>query len=363
MLSNGIARTMPESRTKETAEDDPARINELTGALSQTASQKISEIKQVTAQTRILALNATIEAARAGEAGKGFAVVAGEVKGVSDRISHLADELERDLAGQIKALDGLGRRMVETVKGGRLVDLAFNAIEIIDRNLYERTADVRWWATDSAIVDALETPSAETAAHTARRLGVILSAYTVYLDLWVCDLDGRVIASGRPDRFPRAKTASVAHEGWFNEARMHRSGDDYAMGGIARVDALDNQPSAIYAAAIRAGGELHGKVLGVLAIHFDWRAQGDTVVRGVRLQEGEKERSRVLLVDSSQRVLASSDGRGVLTETLSLPLNTRPSGFEFSSDGSINAWARTPGYETYPGQGWYGVIQQPKLRS
>jgi hypothetical protein len=27
-----------------------------------------------------------------------------------------------------------------------------NAIEIIDRNLYERTCDVRWWATDSAVV-------------------------------------------------------------------------------------------------------------------------------------------------------------------------------------------------------------------
>lgn len=362
MLSIANSSSPVLAKPKDDDEDDPARINELTAALSHTASQKISEIKQVTAQTRILALNATIEAARAGEAGKGFAVVAGEVKGVSDRISHLADELERDLAGQIKALDGLGRRMVETVKGGRLVDLAYNAIEIIDRNLYERTADVRWWATDSAIVQALESPSPEAAAYASRRLGVILSAYTVYLDLWICDLDGRVIASGRPERFPRAGTASVAQDCWFNDARMHRSGDDYAMGGIVRVDALDSQSSAIYAASIRAGGEARGKVLGVLAIHFDWQAQGDTVVRGVRLLDGEQERSRVLLVDSRQRVLASSDGRGVLTETLSLPLAARPSGFEFSSDGSISAWARTPGYETYPGQGWFGVIQQLPAR-
>jgi len=362
MSARAEARMVSEVKTKDESEDDPARINELTAALSRTASQKISEIKQVTAQTRILALNATIEAARAGEAGKGFAVVAGEVKGVSDRISHLADELERDLAGQINALDGLGRRMVETVKGGRLVDLAYNAIEIIDRNLYERTADVRWWATDSAIVQALESPTPEAAAYASRRLSVILAAYTVYLDLWVCDLDGRVIASGRPDRFPGAKTASVTQEGWFKEARMHRSGDDYAMGGIARVDALDNQPSAIYAAAIRADGEARGKVLGVLVIHFDWETQGDTVVRGIRLLDAEKDRSRVVLVDSGQRVLASSDGRGVLSETLSLSLASRTSGFAFSSDGMISAWARTPGYETYPGQGWYGVIQQSPVR-
>ena len=30
---------------------------------------------------------------------------------------------------------------------------------------------------------------------------VILGAYTVYLDLWLCDLDGKVIANGRADRF------------------------------------------------------------------------------------------------------------------------------------------------------------------
>ena len=37
-------------------------------------------------------------------------------------------------------------------RGERMVDLALNAVELIDRNLYERTCDVRWWATDSAVV-------------------------------------------------------------------------------------------------------------------------------------------------------------------------------------------------------------------
>jgi hypothetical protein len=50
---------------------------------------------------------------------------------------------------------------------GRTKILALNAAELIDSNLYERTHDVRWWATDSA----------------------------VYLDLWICDAKGRVIAS------------------------------------------------------------------------------------------------------------------------------------------------------------------------
>jgi len=358
MVSAIITRLQTNDAKQAKTEDYPLRIREMTTSLAQTVSQKISQIKQVTGRTRILALNATIEAARAGEAGRGFAIVAGEVKGVSDSISTLADELERDLSRQIKTLDSLGRKLVETTKGDRLVDLAHSVIEIIDRNLYERTADVRWWATDSAIVEALEHPSDAAASYACHRLGVVLSSYTVYLDLWVCDLQGRVIASGRPERYPRSRAGSVLQESWFNEARNHASGEQYATGGIARIEALENLPSAIYAASIREGGRVDGKVLGVLVIHFDWQSQGDTVVRGARLLEGEKENSRVLLIDSKQRVLAASDGHGVLTESLSLPLHTNPSGFETTADGSIRAWSRTPGYETYPGQNWYGVILQ-----
>lgn len=37
-----------------------------------------------------------------------------------------------------------------------MTDLALNVVDLIDRNLYERSCDVRWWATDSAVVQALE---------------------------------------------------------------------------------------------------------------------------------------------------------------------------------------------------------------
>ncbi|MFK5283867.1 hypothetical protein ACI3PL_30250, partial [Lacticaseibacillus paracasei] len=67
------------------------------------------------------------------------------------------------------------------------------------RNLYERTCDVRWWATDSAIVNALHELDGPTAAYASQRLRVILNAYTVYHDLVICDREGKVIANGRPD--------------------------------------------------------------------------------------------------------------------------------------------------------------------
>ncbi|MFX8039875.1 hypothetical protein ABTK61_19190, partial [Acinetobacter baumannii] len=77
-------------------------------------------------------------------------------------------------------------RMSQRSRGERMMDLSLNAIELIDRNLYERTCDVRWWATDSAVVDCAAAPEPAAVTYASERLGVILGAYTVYLDLWLC---------------------------------------------------------------------------------------------------------------------------------------------------------------------------------
>ena len=344
-----------------TGEVEPERIIHLTGLVGRAVRDKVGRVKSITSQTKILALNAAIEAARAGEAGKGFAVVAGEVKGVSSQIEEVTAELEGEVTQAVRELEQLGAGILEQLRGQRLVDLALNAVELITRNLYERTADVRWWATDSAIVGAASNPAdLALGAHAAQRLAVILRAYTVYLDLWLCGADGRVIAHGRPERFPGVVGSSVANERWFRAALETASGDDYAVADIAPEARLGNAPVATFATAVRAGGELHGRPIGVLGIHFDWAPQAETIIRGVRLSPGEAARSRVMLVDRDLRVIAASDGRGVLTERLDLRTDGRAFGMLHARDGAAVAFHRTPGYEGYDGQGWYGVIvQQP----
>jgi hypothetical protein len=243
--------------------------------------------------------------------------------------------------------------MSQRSRGERMVDLSLNAIELIDRNLYERTCDVRWWATDSALVGCAASPDAAAVSHASQRLGVILGAYTVYLDLWLCDLDGNVIANGRADRF-RAVGQNVAHTKWFREAKTLRSGDDYVAGDVENQPLLGNAQVATYCASVRAGGQANGAPIGVLAIHFDWEAQARAIVQGVRV--GDSDKARVLLVDSNLRVIAASDGQGILSERISLSLNGQRSGFYQDGSGTLVAFHATPGYETYRGLGWYGVI-------
>jgi hypothetical protein len=243
--------------------------------------------------------------------------------------------------------------MSQRSRGERMVDLSLNAIELIDRNLYERTCDVRWWATDSALVDCAASPDAAAVSHASQRLGVILGAYTVYLDLWLCDLEGNVIANGRADRF-HAVGQNVAHTKWFREAKTLRSGDDYVAGDVENQPLLGNAQVATYCASVRAGGQANGAPIGVLAIHFDWEAQARAIVQGVRV--GDNDKARVLLVDSSLRVIAASDGQGILTERIPLALDGQRSGFHQDRTGALIAFHATPGYETYRGLGWYGVI-------
>lgn len=323
--------------------------------MSEITTAKVNDIQAVTRATNILALNALIESSRAGEAGKGFAVVAQEVKSVSARVTEIANELKTRFANEVEAL----QKTANLVRGSRLAELAGYAIELMDRNLYERSCDVRWWATDSAVVDACadESDSHQARAHASHRLGVILDAYTVYLDLWIADRQGRVIANGRPSRY-NPVDSDVSREPWFRDALATRSGGDYAVADISRSEKLGHQAVASYATAIREGGAADGPVIGVLGIFFDWQAQADAIVKSIRFTDEERARTRVLLIDSRHRVIAASDGHGVLTETFPLHTDGKTMGSYVQQDGQMVGFCKTPGYETYEGLGWYGVIVQ-----
>ena len=358
------AQMMPVAKsqapTKE-ASGLPEKIYALASSIGQNMSISLKNIAGINSQSRLLSLNARIEAARAGEAGRSFSIVATEMVDLSARTRDVAEDLSTKMRADIDELTVISQRLASDVRGTRFADLALNNLDLIDRNLYERSCDVRWWATDPSVVDLAADPTPERRAFASKRLGVILNAYTVYFDLVVCSLDGEVLANGRPDLY-HSVGMHVDRNEWFKRAKNTHSGDEFGFETVHASPLVNGEYILAYSASIREGGDANGKIVGVLGILFRWMSLAQTIVDSTPLSPEEKRHSRVCILEKDGTVLA--DTKGIpLREKLDLAQNheiwSSHKGFHEVAAGfnskMLVAHAIAPGFETYT-TGWHSVI-------
>jgi hypothetical protein len=328
-------------------------IKDIIGNIETRIEDYVFVNERITSQVNILALNATIEAARAGAAGRGFAVVATEVKTLATQAANASKEV-----GAIRSeTSELQRRFAEK-EANRLSEMSQTLVQFIVRNLYERTADVRWWATDDALFRCLASLDRASIDHAVERLGLINRFYSVYLNLVLVGIDGKIIACSQPAQFPRVTGADISKVPWFKKAMATTSGDQYVVDNIFHDSLHDEKLVAVYAATVRTEGKKDGKIVGVLGVLFNWEDQAKTIVRTEpALSENEWKRSRVILLDQNMRIIAASDNNGILLPFM-LEHNGQQKGHYFNANHELIAFAKTLGYQEYDGLGWYAVIVQ-----
>ena len=325
--------------------------------LSNALKTAIGEIRDVNENAKLLSLNARIEAARAGASGAAFGVVAQEMQSLSEKTAEVADEMANQTTRTIsELLEFIGGN----VRGTRMADLALTNIDLVDRNLYERTCDVRWWATDAAIVQALATRSSADFGYASDRMGVILNAYTVYHDLVLCDLNGVIVANGRPDRY-HLKGRAESKSSWFTNALRLSSGEQFYCQPPHDSDLIPGEKVAIYSTAVRENGNVNGKPLGVLGVVFNWQSLADAILNSSVFDDTTWR----MFVDDSGNVLAASSN---VPKNFRFPVQRYEGVFKMSVgfvadqfDGKdvCIAHALSPGFETYS-TGWHSVLIQPK---
>lgn len=207
-------------------DDHIQSVSGLSDSLLKQLRQSLQKIDEINRITRIISMNARIEAVRIGTAGRSFGVIAEEMDTLARRVSDTAQDIDRMAVRTSHDLRERLDQLQTDVRRTRLTDLALANIDLIDRNLYERSCDVRWWATDAAVVAAAQDPQPAALAHASQRLGQILDSYTVYFDLVLADLQGNIIANGRPRQY-RSTGQSAAQQAWFQSAMATHSGEQF----------------------------------------------------------------------------------------------------------------------------------------
>ena len=339
-----------------------SRIAELAVSLEERLDVAIAGINNLNSETKFIAINAKMEATRAGgQSGKAFSVVAQAIQNVSYQTADVARRLSRETHETVQELRQINQILATTVLGERLSDLALNHIDLVDRNLYERTCDVRWWATDTSVVQACSEPSSTNLEFATRRLGQILDSYTVYFDIIICDLEGRVLANGRPRQFNSVGSCH-ADKTWFRTAVACTRGDQFGFRSVSSSNLVNNQRVLIYSCGVREGGVINGRLIGVIAIIFRWDALAQVVVENCPLYVAESERTRVCIVDQQGMILADTDRLFGLE--LNIPnrqeiFRGKKNHAPYQSDGKefMVGHAFSPGFETYS-TGWHSLVIQ-----
>ncbi len=338
------------------------RVAELAEILAARVESAIGEIERLNGQTQMIAINARIEASRAGMAGKAFSVVAEQMNDLSGKIGVVSKKMRHESRDSIDELGNLIKTQATNVRGTRLSDIALTNIDLIDRSLYERSCDVRWWAIDGSIVNALTSQAPEAREMASRRLGIILNSYTVYFDLVLCDLDGNIIANGRQDLY-RSVGMNAKNNLWFESAMKTSSGKEFGFQTVSKCPLVNNEHTLVFSCTIRKDGDQNGSIIGVLGAIFRWEDLAQKIVKGIPISDEERNRTRVCIVDNSGLLLADSQDH-VLGERVEFlaknDLFSQIKGFtitQYKGDDCCIAHAFSQGYETYSSK-WHSLIIQ-----
>lgn len=199
----------------------------------------------------------------------------------------------------------------ETVVSAILQDssfLASLAIDIMDRNLYERANDCRWWALTSAFRAHLADGQIDD--QVTWRLSEILwsinELYTVYTNLILFDAEGRIVAVSNQKE--SHLVGKLLTEEWVGRVLALDDSQSYAVSNFDATPFYAGRYTYIYGAAVRAPGR--NTVVGGVGIVFDSEVQFAAMLRDAlpRTENGEAIAGAfAVFVDHDSRVIACSD--------------------------------------------------------
>ncbi|WP_349431152.1 cache domain-containing protein [Methylomarinum sp. Ch1-1] len=222
------------------------------------------------------------------------------------------------------------------------------AVDILIRNLFERTADVGFLATDDDIRSFLSATGDIDESFIALRLQEYVKKYSVYDEIIILDTHGNVRAHlDHANPIKHSKDALI---------RETLNSDTEYVETFRYSDLQSNKPhSLIYSSKITATNDAASEVLGVLCLCFRF----DDEMTGIFDNLMRPDDIGVLMIlDKRGKVIASSDNNKIPPAAT---LNTHDplSIVTFKGQKYITSTCRTNGYQGFFGLGWRGQMMTP----
>ncbi|MFY4807927.1 chemotaxis protein CheW [Aliarcobacter butzleri] len=234
---------------------------------------------------------------------------------VQSKLNSTNREFSRALLNEIgitgnkanSSLDNLNQTIISSI----LKDCEFLsslAIDIMDRNLYERANDCRWWALNSYFKEALDDYStiSEKKEEISSILKYINDLYTVYSNLIIFDKNGKIIAvSNEKEQYLIGK---ILTQDWIEKTLTLKDTSKYCVSKFEKTNLYENESTYIYCSAIRSFKD-DNDVVGGIAIVFDSSAQFYTMLDEILPKDiyGNKQKGvYAFFTDKNKQIIATT---------------------------------------------------------
>ena len=231
----------------------------------------------------------------------------------------------------------IGASMANLTKTMVLGDSLFLAdliLDIMDRNLYERANDCRWWALTPDFRNILENDqvNAFDGEHIAKILTYINGLYTVYTNLFIYDKNGIVIAvSNKNEKHLVGRKLS---DKWVKNTLNITDSSNYCVSDFEKSNLYNAKHTYIYNAPILSLKE-EQKVLGGIGIVFDSEMEFEAMINEslTKQEDGRVKDGLFSVLTTKERIIIASNNEQYNTGEL---FNLDKKFFELKSGDSLS---------------------------
>lgn len=219
-------------------------------------------------------------------------------------------------------------------------------IDIIIRNLFERTADVGFLATDDDLIEFLATPqsSEEQKEFIHHRIQEYVAKYSVYDDVLLLSPQGEVKAKLNPQNPATRSQDPLIHQALTTSEPYIEI--------FRHSDLFPNKPqSLIYAKRIEQQQGNQNKIVGVLCLSFEFNEEMASIFPV--LSDQQENYKIALLNDQGQAIATNSPQFKFGQKIAEIAAMQQPQ----NKNNDLFYLTKTHGYQGFHGLRWFSYIQ------